>query len=311
MTKTSAFSTPVFFTLFHVLIINYVNGFREMRLMVLNDVICKVSDETHEDLHLTSAANDVIHIRSDVIDEQVPCPSDCTCIYDSLYTWKLTIDCENRTANITSLSHEINAYLTSVAPNLTQLELSRTSVTEIPESICQLERLIALRIRDNHFLAGLPDNCFTRLHQLQYFKAEFLFGLKSLQNGLFDNLVDLTGVSFFMCNISSIGSHLFDVTANLPNLRFISILGSELTEIDSWPVRRAQMINRSQIYLNDNRISRFSNSLGWHYDCNSAPLLSKTIDLRYNNITHLNDLFQGWNITGMYTVSQKNPPEIF
>jgi len=86
----------------------------------------------------------------------------------------------------------------------------------------------------------------------------------------------------------------------LPNLRDIDLSYNSLTEIDTWPVKRAQLINGSNIDLSYNHISRFTNSLGWHYDCNSASLLSRKIDLSYNNISHLNDLFGGWNITGLY-----------
>jgi len=103
-------------------------------------------------------------------------------------------------------------------------------------------------------------------------------------------------------HISSIDAHLFDVTANLPNLRDIDLSHNKLTEIDTWPVKRAQLINGSHIDLSNNNISRFTNSLGWHYDCNFAPLLSPTIDLSSNNIRHLNDLRGGWNITGCTSV---------
>jgi len=65
-------------------------------------------------------------------------------------------------------------------------------------------------------------------------------------------------------------------------------------------VKRAQLINGSNIDLSYNYISRFTNSLEWHYDCNSASLLSPTIDLSSNNIRHLNDLLGGWNTTGLY-----------
>jgi len=95
------------------------------------------------------------------------------------------------------------------------------------------------------------------------------------------------------------GAHLFDVTANQPRLKIISLMHNKLTEIDSWPAQRAQMIRSSNINLMYNRISRFKNSLDWHYDCNSAPLFYPILDLRGNNITHVNYLFQGWN-SGLY-----------
>jgi len=101
-------------------------------------------------------------------------------------------------------------------------------------------------------------------------------------------------------HISSIDAQLFDIKANLPNLREIDLSHNNLTEIDTWPVKRAQLINSSIIDLSNNHISRFTNSLGWHYDCDSVALLSRRIDLSYNNIIHLNDLLRGWNITGLY-----------
>jgi len=296
-TKYSKVCASIIFTFVHILFINYVTGFRERRTMMPNDVSCYVGGATREVPHLNCAANDVMYTLRDVTDEQVPCPSNCECSW--FYSSILRITCENRTTNTTSLLHEIDAYLSSFASNITELELWKTPLTEFPESICQLEGLTQIYLDHNWHINRLPDNCFTRLHELQQFNCKSI-GLTSLQNGLFDNLTKLNQVTFQWNNISSIGAHLFDVTANLPNLRFISFVANKLTEIDSWPVQRAQLINGTKIFLSHNRISRFKNSLGWHYDCNSPPLLSPTIDLTSNDIRHLNDLFQGWNITGLY-----------
>ena len=162
-----------------------------------------------------------------------------------------------------------------------------------------MERLVALGLDYNQFITRLPDNCFTRLHELYSFVA-VENGLTLLQNGLFDNLTKLKAVYFASNHISSIGEHLFDVTANLPNLTSIDLSHNNLTELDTWPVQRAQLIQGLKIYLSYNHISSFSNSLGWHYDCTSVPLLSETIDLTFNNISHLNDLLRGWNISALY-----------
>jgi len=258
--------------------------------------------------YLTRGTNDDTHIESDVTSKQEvssssslsssSCPTDCSCCnYNNVF---LEIKCENRSTNATSLSDEINAYLTNVAWNCRRLIIMHTPLTAVPESVCQLKRLTLVDLYSNVFITRLPDNCFTRLHELQQFGARY-GGLTSLQNGLFDNLTELLTVSFTHNFISSIDAHLFDVTANLPNLHDIDLSYNSLTEIDTWPVRRAQLNSGSHIDLNNNNISRFTNSLGWHYDCTSAPILSPTdIDLIANDTTHLNDLFRGWNITGLF-----------
>jgi len=294
--KTFQISSAVLVVLLHVLVIHRVTGSRERQIMVQNGFSWKAGDAIGKVQHLTGGANDVIYARRDVTDEQVPCPVDCDCFW--MDPSNLKISCKNRATNTSSLPHEINAVLSSVASNLTTFELRQTPLTEVPESVCELDRLRSLGMNQNPFLTSLPDNCFTRLHELRYF-ASYLNGVTSLQNGLFDNLTNLIGAFFNYNNISSIGAHVFDVTANLPSLDVINLQGNRLTEIDSWPVQRAQLFNWSKIDLSNNRISVFKNSLGWRYDCNSAPLLGPTIDLTNNNISHLNDLLHGWNITGL------------
>jgi len=75
--------------------------------------------------------------------------------------------------------------------------------------------------------------------------------LTSLQNGLFDNLTKLEVVNFNGNNILSIGAHLFDVTANLPKLRVIYLAYNNMTQVDAWPVQRAQLIRDSRIDLSE------------------------------------------------------------
>ena len=288
-------------------LVDYVTGFVQHVRTVYNAPGREVGETSMKAHYLimTNGINDVIHTERDVIGKQEvssssSCPTDCWCGCVDIIgiTW-LKLSCENRTTNATSLSQEINAYLTSVNWNLTRLLMEDTPLTVIPESICQLERLTWLVLRGNSFLTRLPDNCFTRLHELQYFAAVD-GGLTSLQDGLFDNLTKLQSVYFSFNQISSIDAHLFDVTANLPNLQVIDVSYNNLTEIDTWPVRRAQLISGFNISLSYNRISRFINSLGWHYNCSSAHLPSPNIDLTHNNISHVNNLLRGWNINGLF-----------
>jgi len=285
---------------------NYVTGFRKRDGMMYSAFSRKTrGDENRKarELYMTTETNDVMHTERDVINKQQvssssssTCPTDCRCYYPEIS--QLVLSCENRFRNVTSLLPEINAYLPSVAWNFTQLTVQSTPLATVPEAICQLERLTSLFLVRHRLLTKLPDDCFTRLHELQSFGAQDC-GLTSLQNGLFDNLTKLRTVYLGYNHISSIGAHLFDVTANLPNLHAIQLQYNNLTEIDAWPVQRAQMNSGSIISLEHNHISRFTNSLGWHYDCNSAPLLSPKINLMYNSIIHLNDLLHSWNITGL------------
>ena len=301
-TRISTVTSAIIALLFvQFLFIDYVTGFRGEKM---HDAF---SRKIARGLRITSGTNDIIYTKNDVTGKQevttssssssASCPADCECVHHSYSV--LEINCEMRFTNATSLSREINSYLTGVSWNGRKLSIVDTPLTVVPESVCQLKQLTWLKLYGNRFLTRLPDNCFTRLPRLQFFGAVDC-GLTSLQNGLFDNLTELQTVSFTNNFISSIGTQLFDVAANLPNLHTIDLSLNNLTEIDTWPVKRAQLINGSVIDLSDNLISTFTNSLGWHYDCNSAPLLTPTIDLKLNKIRHLNDLFHGWNITGLF-----------
>lgn len=307
-TRISTVSAAVIIVLLFVLFlfINCVPGVRGQDRVMRNMFSREIGEKSSKarDMYMTSGTNDVIHTE-DVVSGETEvlsssrCPTDCTCHYPA--TSYLLLECDNWYTNASTLSHEINAYLSSVAWNFTQLGIWSSQLIAVPQSVCQLKRLTSFTLNDNLFITSLPDNCFTHLRELEDFMARGC-GLTSLQNGLFDNLTKLQSVDFSHNRISSIGAHLFDVAANLPKLYAICVAYNDLTEIDAWPVQRAQLINHSIIDLSYNRISRFTNSLGWHYDCHSAPILSTLIFMK-NDIRHLNELFRGWNITGSYSAA--------
>ena len=231
--------------------------------------------------------------------------------------------------NLTRLSIQ-NTPLTAVPESICQLKrltylrlVSNNFITSLPDNCFSrlhwLQNFTAALCR----LTSLQNGLFANLTNLQRVHLDFNH-ISSIDAHLFDNLINLQRVDLSSNHISSINAHvfanltklqymdmshnqissidahLFDVTANLPNLRDIDLSHNNLTEIDTWPVKRAQLINSSNINLSYNHISRFNNSLGWHYDCDSAPVLNLRIDLSNNSIRHLNDLFDGWNITGLY-----------
>lgn len=286
---TSKITVAIVLMFAHGLVTDDVTGFRGQKRTTFSAFSREVGEDRRKarDVNVTSGDTDVIYTERDVIGNKVRCPSDCDCLYPG--NSSLELHCESWTA-------ETNAYLLSLALKLTELEIISTPLTAVPEPVCQLQRLTTLSLIGNQLLNRLPDNCFTRLRELMSFRAIYN-GLTVLQGGLFDNLTKLHYVSFTNNRISSIGAHLFDVTANLPNLSYIDLSINNLTEIDSWPVQRAQLYGGSATDLRYNRISRFTNSLQWHYDCNSIN--ATIIDLRYNDIRHLNEFFNGWNITGL------------
>lgn len=279
--------------------------------LVYNSAICVAGfrrPETFIDTTLTPnlceiliMPTDFMITRRDVATRQQVrgCPTQCDCYYFVARIRQLPsllIQCNNRTANGTSLAREIDDYLQTAASNITLLEICSTPLARVPESVCRLVQLQALVLLDNEYITRLPDNCFTRLRDLRVIGA-ILNGLTSL----FDNLSKLEAIQLTQNRISFVDPHLFDITANLPKLRLIYLDGNNLTEIDTWPVKRAQLFDQTVVSVVNNSISRFTNWLGWHYDCNSPPLLHTTQFLLWKNeIRHLNALFHGWNITGSF-----------
>ena len=181
----------------HVLVTHNATGFGKWQTVMESGFESKAGGgirKVPRDLPLNNGP-----MPNDVADKQVSCPSDCGCLW--VDTSHLRINCKDRTTDPTSLSHEINDYLFSVASNLTALDVWLTPLTEIPESLCQLHGLTTLSRSENRLLTRLPDNCFTRLHKLQCFLAE-QNGLTTLQDGLFDNLTNLMAVHILNNNIS-------------------------------------------------------------------------------------------------------------
>lgn len=204
-TRMYAVSAAIVLIAQFLFINNYVSGFRKRDGIMYNAFSRKTGgDESSwkaRELYMTTGTNDVMHTERDVINKQEvsssssssPCPTDCKCYYPEIS--QLVLSCENRFRNVTSLLPEINAYLSSVAWNFTQLIVRYTPLTTVPEAICRLERLTSLFLVRHKFLTKLPDNCFTRLHDLQSFGTQDC-GLTSLQNGLFDNLTQLRTVTW-------------------------------------------------------------------------------------------------------------------
>jgi len=133
------------------------------------------------------------------------CPTNCNC---TLYAATvLVVDCQGRPdIDPDQLSNQLDSLLSS---NLTYgrllwLEISNSSLTHVPRSVCRLTTLRALSLTNNR-LSRLPDNCLTNLTELTYLRATDN-AIVRLQDGVFDGLTNLRHLYLSRNRISSVGS---------------------------------------------------------------------------------------------------------
>jgi len=117
------------------------------------------------------------------------------------------------------------------------------------------------------------------------------------QEGVLTDLRQLKTLSVIHNFISSIELRVFDESANLSSLSSIDVSYNSLTELEPWPMIRAQ--HRPMfVGLQSNRITNFTNELQWSFDCNSTRVFKTTMGLDSNDIRHIVDIVHGWNIDG-------------
>jgi len=117
-----------------------------------------------------------------------------------------------------------------------------------------------------------------------------------LQEGVFVNLRRLKTLYLHHNDIASIGPRVFDESANLTSLSTIDLSHNDMTELEPWPIIRAQQRPMS-VYLRFNRITKFTNALQWSFSCNSPRVFATRLDVSRNDIKHITDVIDGWNIT--------------
>jgi len=117
------------------------------------------------------------------------------------------------------------------------------------------------------------------------------------QEGVFTNLHQLKKLSLIHNSISSIELHVFDESANLSSLSTINLGDNAITELEPWPVIRAQH-RPMTVILRHNRITKFTNALRWSFNCNSTKIFDSQLDIHDNEIQHFTDAINGWNIDG-------------
>ena len=102
------------------------------------------------------------------------CPANCTCEFNNVAHEghvDLIISCADRQVvePDTALSQEIDVMLADVT-QIQALAIQHSSLTQIPASVCALTSLELLNL-DNNRLVALPNNCLSRLSELERFSA--------------------------------------------------------------------------------------------------------------------------------------------
>jgi len=228
---------------------------------------------------------------------EMNCPSNCQCTSD-LKT-NFTIDCQGRQdVNSEQLSQQLDSLLSSnlTYGHLIWLSIINTPLTHVPRSICRLTTLTHLYL-DNNQLIQLSDDCFPHLKHLTIISAS-QNKIQTLQNGLFDGLQELVSLNFSENHIYEIGLIVFSNESDMISLRHIDLSYNNLTSIEPWPLVRGQLGSEKAVVtirLDRNRISTFTNNIRWKANCSAKPVFLE-VDMSWNQIQHLMDVADGWDI---------------
>jgi len=246
----------------------------------------------------------VAYVHVGALDDVTPqCPTNCTCNSTSSVLRTGTfmyIDCSRGFPYIDEeqLRHELESMLSAdqVIEHLRSLSVTNSPLTRVPASVCKLVNLTSLNL-DNNNITALPDDCFTKLTKLVTLSAN-RNSITGLQEGLFDGMQSLVTLDLSQNHISFIGLRVFSNSSDLPSLRSLMLYANRLTSLEPWWYYRCilgDIKSPVTIELSRNWISNFTNRLNFHFRCDMKRPYGHLI-LSSNRITHIMDIFDGWNI---------------
>ena len=229
------------------------------------------------------------------------CPRGCNCVGDLTTPGsQLTIDCKQGLPYMDKeqLTHQLNSLLSTdhFTERLTSLTIRNTPLTHIPASICQLVKLTSLHFGGNR-LIKLPDNCFPKLTTLVSLSMQWN-SIGGLQDGLFDGMQNLVNLDLSHNRISFIEPRVFSNASDLTSLRSLVLDYNKLTSLEPWWYYRCihgSKISPVTINLKENLISNFTNDLQFKFQFGMKKAWGN-VDLSWNRISHMMDLYEGWNI---------------
>ena len=224
----------------------------------------------------------------------INCPQNQTCRCDHTPT-TLWVDCGGHDLNESMLAQDLDLLLSAeeLKENLATLSIAYTPLTQVPMSVCQLSNLRGLHLDNNRF-SRLPDNCFTNMRALAWLSVS-KNNITELQDGLFDGLNSLSNLDLMRNMIASIGLRVFSNPNDLVNLTTIWLSHNRLRSLEPWPYIRGLHGSPVQIHLVSNRIYEFTNNIEWQFSCCRRSYAN--VNISENNIQHLSDVLDGWNIT--------------
>ena len=248
---------------------------------------------------------------SDLSSLGATCPCHCSCcLYDSdifgSSSLGLTINCVNDSCG-GQLSQKLDEMLinlsrpSSKAHPVVQLWFSTNLLKYIPERICQLYLLNKLILHIVN-LKQLNSSCFRNMSKL----VTFVVGssdLTLLPDDLFEGLTELQEIMFSDNKITDLQPELFWPLAKASKLKTISFKKNRLQSVDVWPLYLIDAIRISAtddllINLDSNNISRFTNRLNYSSRCIENDIRVFDVSFKDNQITHISDIVNGWNIPG-------------
>ena len=227
----------------------------------------------------------------DAMSNTTQCPKGCNC-------YPYTVRCGYYKDNVEQLTGQSFSFLSAnhFMDHLTSLYILNTSTTRVPASICQLLNLRVLNLDGNNF-TELPDNCFRKLTKLQSLSLSGN-SITSLHDGTFDGLRSLQTLNLSHNHIAFIGLRVFSNATNLTSLSSLDVSYNKLTSLEPWWYYRCivgSIWSPVVINLSHNLISKFTNKLQINFGCIMKIAFGK-IDLGFNPVVHVVDIFSGWNI---------------
>ena len=212
------------------------------------------------------------------------CPATCQCAITGKAT---SITIKNCMENPLGA---LDGFLSSYS-NATSLTIENSLLSALPSAVCNMAELILLDLRHNH-LAALSWKCLHGLTQLQQLYVDSN-NITVLENGTFYDLIHLTVISLTGNAIRKIEADVFTNVSRIPSLSKIDLTSNHLVELDSWVIMHRS--RRVSIILRNNHLSYFTKSVKWSFTCMNTD--GWLIDLRDNNITHITDMADAWNIS--------------
>jgi len=234
------------------------------------------------------------------------CPTNCSCTnedYAGDFTAgpSLTVDCQaGADVDDEQLADQFDLLLSSnqTYGHLTSLSIINSSLMHVPCSACRLTTLVHLRL-DHNRLTRLPDNCLSNLSNLAWFSAHDN-AIETLQDGVFDGLSKLQYLDINRNRIRTIGLSVFATSSNLSSLFNIQLSENDLTSLEPWVYDRGIIGSFERmvfVNLSYNEISKFTNKMGFHAELCYRKIPYAVIDLHNNNVNHLSDIYNGWQLS--------------